>query len=61
MEICSGSCRPVHTPTSIEMDTLKRYGIVAAEYAYMLLDENHLSLDVEAKHMSAKLYAQIVA
>ena len=51
----------VHAPTSIEMQTLQRYGRVAAEYGYMLLDESYASLAVKAEQMSAELYTRTLA
>ncbi len=48
----------VHEPTSIEMQTLQRYGRVAAEYGYMLLDESYASLAAKAEQMSAELYTR---
>ena len=51
----------VHEPTSIEMQTLQRYGMVAAEYGYMLLDESYASLSVKAEQMSAELYTRTLA
>jgi GAF domain-containing protein len=51
----------VHAPTPIEMQTLQRYGRVAAEYGHMLLDENYASLAVKAEQMSSELYAHTLA
>jgi hypothetical protein len=51
----------VHAPTSIEMQALQRYGRVAAEYGYMLLDESYASLAVKAEQMSAELYTRTLA
>jgi GAF domain-containing protein len=51
----------VHEPTPIEMNTLKAYGGIAAEFAYMVLDESYASLATKAEQMSAKLYARTLA
>ncbi len=51
----------VHEPTPIEMNTLKEYGVIAAEYAYMVLDESYASLAIKAEQMSTKLYARTLA
>jgi hypothetical protein len=51
----------VHEPTPIEMHMLKAYGVIAAEYAFMLLGEDGLSLAREAERMSAELYARTLA
>jgi GAF domain-containing protein len=51
----------VHEPTSIEMNTLKAYGGVAAEFAYMMLEESYTSLATKAEQMSAELYAHTLA
>lgn len=51
----------VHEPTPIEMNTLKAYGVIAAEYAYMVLDESYASLATKAEQMSAELYARTLA
>ena len=40
------------------MNTLKAYGVIAAEYAYMVLDESYASLATKAEQMSADLYAR---
>jgi GAF domain-containing protein len=47
----------VHEPTPIEMDTLKVYGVVAADYAYKLLGD--VTLATKAEQMSEKLYSDI--
>jgi two-component system, sensor histidine kinase len=44
----------VHQPSKIEMETLKAYGVVAAQYAFKLLDE--VSLDTITNRMHEKLY-----
>jgi hypothetical protein len=44
-----------HTPTDIEMQTLKAYGREAAAYLYTLLARNNLA--DKAEQMRAKLYA----
>jgi hypothetical protein len=51
----------VHEPTPMEMNTLAAYGGIAAEYAYMVLDENYQSLATKAEQMSAELYARTLA
>ncbi len=51
----------VHQPTPIEMNTLQAYGVIAAEYAYMVLDESYASLATKAEQMSTKLYARTLA
>ena len=51
----------VHAPTPIEMQTLQRYGRVAAEYGFMLLDESYASLAAKAEQMSSELYARTLA
>lgn len=51
----------VREPTPIEMNTLKAYGRIAAEYAYMVLDESFASLASKAEQMSAELYAGTLA
>ena len=51
----------VHEPTPIEMNTLKAYGVIAAEYAFMVMDENYASLASKAEQMSAELYARTLA
>jgi GAF domain-containing protein len=51
----------VHQPTPIEMQTLKEYGGIAAEYAFMLLEESYQSIASRAQQMSAELYAQTLA
>jgi GAF domain-containing protein len=43
-----------HTPSKIEMETLKAYGVVAAQHIFKLLDE--MPLDVMANRMHEKLY-----
>ncbi len=45
----------VHEPTSIELQTMQFYSIVAAEHAYRLLGNEMLS--VKAEKMSEALYA----
>jgi hypothetical protein len=44
----------VHEPTPIEMETLKVYGVGAADYAYKLLGD--VTLATKAEQMSEKLY-----
>jgi GAF domain-containing protein len=44
----------VHQPSKIEMDTLRAYGVVAAQYAFKLLGE--MPLEVMANRMHEKLY-----
>jgi hypothetical protein len=56
--IVSTNFANVHEPTPIEMQTLQRYGMVAAEYGYVLLDESYPSLAVKAEQMSAQLFAR---
>ncbi len=51
----------VHEPTPMEMNTLRAYGGIAAEYAYMVLDETYQSLATKAEQMSAELYARTLA
>jgi transcriptional regulator with GAF, ATPase, and Fis domain len=51
----------VHQPTPIEMQTLQTYGVVAAEYAFMLLAESYASLAVKAEQMSAELHTRTLA
>jgi hypothetical protein len=51
----------VHEPTPIEMNTLKAYGVIAAEYAWMVLNEGSVSLATKAEQMSAELYARTLA
>jgi GAF domain-containing protein len=51
----------VHEPTPIEMNTLKVYGGIAAEFAYMMLDESYTSLATKAEQMSAEWYAHTLA
>ncbi len=46
----------VHEPTSLEMNTLKAYSRIAAEYAWMVLGESFEPLAAKAEHMSAELY-----
>jgi hypothetical protein len=48
----------VHTPSKIEMETLKAYGVVAAQYAFKLL--GGMSLDVAANQMHEKLYTGLL-
>lgn len=48
----------VHSPTAIEMQTLKEYGIVAAEYVVSLLGDTTLSEAAES--MSDALYASML-
>jgi two-component system, sensor histidine kinase len=44
----------VHEPTKIEMETLKAYGVAAAQFAFKLLDD--MPLNVMADRMHDKLY-----
>lgn len=46
----------VREPTSLEMNTLKAYSRIAAEYAWMVLGESFEPLAAKAEHMSAELY-----
>jgi GAF domain-containing protein len=48
----------VHTPSKIEMNTLKAYGVVAAQYAFKLLGE--MPLDAAANRMHEKLYTGLL-
>lgn len=48
-----------HVPTPIEMQTLKDYSVVAAEYAFELLGDDTLA--ARAERMSEELYAHIYA
>jgi hypothetical protein len=43
------------------MNTLKEYGVIAAEYAYMIPGESYASLATKAEQMSTKLYARTLA
>jgi GAF domain-containing protein len=43
-----------HEPTPIEMQTLKKYSVVAAEHLNKLLGD--VPLSIKAKHMSEELY-----
>jgi GAF domain-containing protein len=47
----------VHEPTPIEMQTLKAYGVAAAEHAFKLLGQTPLG--AKAEQMSETLYAGI--
>lgn len=51
----------VHEPTPIEMNTLKAYSRVAAEYAWLVLDESFETLAATAQQMSAELYNRTLA
>lgn len=51
----------VHQPTPIEIDTLRQYGVVAAEYAFMVLDESFTSLTIKAEQMNTGLHEHILA
>lgn len=44
-----------HTPTFIEMQTLKEYGAAACDFAYSFLKDGELG--TRAEQMNAKLYA----
>jgi two-component system, sensor histidine kinase len=44
-----------HTPTPIEMQTIKEYGIIASDFVYSLL--NGIELGAKAEQMNSKLYA----
>lgn len=46
----------VHRPTSIEMETLKRYSLTAADHLTRLLDQK---LDAKARRMNALLRAKL--
>lgn len=46
----------VHEPTSLEMNTLKAYSRIAAEYAWIVLGESFEPLAAKAQQMSADLY-----
>src|SRR3954469_5931609 len=46
-----------HTPSKIEMETLKAYSLDAAAYLYTLLKGE--SLDAKAEKMRSKLYASV--
>ena len=48
----------VHEPTAIEMETLKKYGIVAGEHLNKLLGD--VPLATKAKQMSEELYTRIL-
>lgn len=48
----------VHAPSGIEMETLKGYGVVAAQYVFKLLGET--PLDVAANRMHEKLYTGLL-
>lgn len=51
----------VHEPTPIEMNTLKAYSRIAAEYAWIVLDESFEMLAAKAEQMSAELYDRALA
>jgi GAF domain-containing protein len=51
----------VHVPTPIEMNTLKSYSCIAAEYAWMVLDESYETLAAKAQQMSTELYDRTLA
>jgi GAF domain-containing protein len=55
MGIVSTHFANVHSPSKIEMETLKAYGVVAAQFAFNRLGET--PLDVAASRMHEKLYA----
>lgn len=48
----------VHVPSKIEMETLKAYAAIAAQYAFKLLGE--MPLDVAANRIHDKLYAGLL-
>jgi GAF domain-containing protein len=48
----------VHQPTSIELETLQAYSIVASEHAYRLLGNDMLG--TKAKHMNEALYGSVL-
>jgi GAF domain len=49
---------PVHEPTPIEIETLKVYGVVAADYVFKLLGD--VTLATKAQQMSEKLDSDIL-
>jgi GAF domain-containing protein len=51
----------VHEPTPIEMNTLSAYSRIAAEYAWLVLDESFETLAARAERMSAELYNRTLA
>jgi GAF domain-containing protein len=58
MGIVSTHFANVHTPSKIEMETLKAYGSVAAQYAFKLLGET--PLDAAATQMHETLYTDLL-
>jgi hypothetical protein len=48
----------VHEPTSIELETLQSYSIVASEHAYRLLGNEMLG--TKARYMNEALYGSVL-
>jgi hypothetical protein len=49
----------VHAPSNIEMETLKAYGVVAAQYVFKLLGETPLDVAANRMHESCTLACSI--